>query len=63
MSDTGCQIQSLIVHHHYPEWYLEQVSQIGCQKLVRVCKAEANAPQSLELVLQTPTRLVSLYSL
>ena len=62
MSDVGCSLKQLEIHHPQPDWLLSILNEIDAAKFVKVKRLAANATPFLEAHLETPTGMKTLSS-
>ena len=62
MANVGCSLQSLEIHHPYPEWLQSMLNEIDAAKLVKVIGLNGNARPFLKARLETPSGVKTLSS-
>ena len=62
MADTGCRLQSLIIHHNRIAWIREKLSSIGAENLVEFDELSDSQAPYLSASIETPTGVKTLNS-
>lgn len=60
MTDLGCHLQKLIIHHNRPDWIGAQLAEIGATSLVEIEAIPDSESPQLSAIIETPKGLITL---
>jgi hypothetical protein len=60
MSDLGCRLQKLIIHHNRPDWLAERLESLGATHLVEIEEIPDSESPRLSAIIETPKGPVTL---